>query len=357
MLPHLGFEDAMGGRRHTIRLNRPNKRAPRGLPAQGPCSGKRRLTRSCWRTSAGAACVRDGIRIRQVGQQRRLRSEHGRERIVAADFIAPGGWRSGHPTHADCAEELTVDHDGKRAGIGEIALPRDAGFGHRTAADGVHLRLAGRAGVQRGAGLPQSGFRVDFALAVAAHIISDGAELIENNDADAQTLAGGFVEAMVAERLGGGKIDLILFHDFLGRVALLDDVVNRGGAERGSGQSRGGNASQQREMKLHLDSLRLRCCFSIWRTFCHGDSRMASSECRMGHHKNRARPGPLLATPYSLFAFFYWFGAPLPRGPAPPPESAWRLTSGSSGGCGPRTLVRARQAQISSLQTDRKSTR
>src|SRR5258705_6052390 len=48
----------------------------------------------------------------------------------------------------------------------------------------------------------------------------------------------------------------------------------------------------------------------------------------------------------------YWFGAPFPRPPAPPPGpfALLRCTSGSSGGCGPITLVSARQAQISSLQ-------
>src|SRR5205085_8883582 len=103
---------------------------------------------------------------------------------------------------ADRAQELSVNDDRKRAGIGKIALPRHASFGDRARTDSVHLRLAGGAGVECGASLPECGFGVGLTLAVATDVINNDAELIENDNADAEILAGGFVEAMIAESLG-----------------------------------------------------------------------------------------------------------------------------------------------------------
>src|SRR5215831_15608788 len=104
-------------------------KGPARLPARGPMVWLiRRLARGSRGTRARATRIGDCVGVWQVGQQRRLWAEYGRQSVVAADLVAPCRRGGRHAADADGAEELAVNHDGKRAGIGEIALPGDASF-------------------------------------------------------------------------------------------------------------------------------------------------------------------------------------------------------------------------------------
>ena len=78
--------------------------------------------------------------------------------------------------------------------------------------------LLGARGVEHGLRLHQRGFRVRLALAIGAHVVGDDAELIDDHDADAHALAGGFVDAVVAQSLRGGEVDLVLLLELVGRL-------------------------------------------------------------------------------------------------------------------------------------------
>src|SRR6476661_6000340 len=85
------------------------EKGPACAPHARPFQNGVRLARSARRTrSATAAGIADRIRVRQIREQLRLRAEHGRQRIVAADLVAPGRGRGSHAADADGAEELAV---------------------------------------------------------------------------------------------------------------------------------------------------------------------------------------------------------------------------------------------------------
>src|SRR5262245_46887868 len=94
-----------GGTRRRSRLRQ--RKSPARFRAGPFASTAQALLRGC----ALSTRVLDDIRIRQVGEQRRLRAEDGGQRVMGADLVAPLARLRRHAADADGAEELAVDDD------------------------------------------------------------------------------------------------------------------------------------------------------------------------------------------------------------------------------------------------------
>src|SRR5260370_11080103 len=114
----------------------------------------------------------------------------------------------------------------------------------------VHRRLAGLARIDDGAGFHHRGVDRDLRLAVHAVYIDRLTELVVDNDAHPDALLDGFLNARLADGLGGRDVDLVLLHDHFGGVAADNELVAVVGST-GSDECRGRRRHQQSSVELH----------------------------------------------------------------------------------------------------------
>ena len=138
--------------------------------------------------------------------------------------------------HANHADQLLIDHDGKPAGIRKLAELYQLEFRVGILDHAVHQELAGRAIHERGTRLHLGRDDVQITLTIHAVHVHVVAVIIEHHDADLHALGGGGLLARIRDALRGGQIDggeiLNLFGRFAAHHELLRYVLSKCRAAR-----------------------------------------------------------------------------------------------------------------------------